>query len=117
MSTLVLDERLAELEAEIDADKRKRPASDPFFIHSAWLIAEFREAIRLASREYRSTAETAKLTGWSTATLREKAKAVREARDPGPGWGGLLVKHDAGEFSFCVSTVPVKQTGELKRAS
>jgi hypothetical protein len=116
VSTALLEQRLAELEAEVEADKKKRPATDPFFTHVSWMIAEFRAALKLAALEYRATADVVALTGWSAQTLREKGREVLAGRDPGEGWRELLVRLDAGEWAFAISTVPVKQTGELRRA-
>ena len=114
VSTAVLEQRLAELETEIQADRRKRAVGDPVFVTTAWLIAEFREAIRIATLEYRPTKEVAVLTGWSAPTLRDKGRARLAGEDPGEGWRDLLVKFDAGDYSFAIATVPVKKTGELK---
>jgi len=118
VSTAVLNERLEAIRAEVEGQKRMRAASDPFFTHAAWLIAEFEEAIRLAALEYRPTVEVSKLTGWNPQTLRRAARDVLAGRDPGDEWKGLLVKRmDGGEYSFAVVSVPVKRTGELRRAS
>ncbi len=116
VSTGVLHGRLTELEEEIRAQRKMRPESDPFFTHANWLLEEFRAAIKLAALEYRPTAEVAVLTGWDPQTLRAKARAILAGEYPGEGWRELLVKHEAGEYSFAVATVPVKRTGELQRA-
>lgn len=118
ISTAMLRARLAELEEEVARQRRMRPEGDPFFTHSAWLIAEFREAIRLAEIEYRPTTEAAKLTGWSAQTLRRAARDILAGRDPGEGWQTVLVKQETGgDYSFAVSSLPVKRTGELAAAS
>jgi len=118
VSTSILRQRLAELEEEVAHQRRMRAVDDPFFTHSAWLIAEFREAIRLAEIEYRPTMEVAKLTGWSAQTLRKAARAVLDGADPGEGWQTLLVKQETGgDYAFAVASVPVKRTGELQAAS
>ncbi len=116
VSTGVIAQRLKDLEDEIADQRKVRPEGDPYFLITGWMIAEFRDAMKQAALEYRPTSEVAVLTGWDPQTLRAKARAVLAGQSPGPAWENLLVKADGGEYSFCLSTVPVKRTGELMRA-
>lgn len=116
VSTTVLRERLEQLRTT-NAEHARAGMPESAIRRSEWLIAEFEDALRLAALEYRPTGEVAALTGWDPQTLRAKARLALAGRHPGEGWAELLVKHEAGEYAFCVSTVPVKRTGELQRAS
>lgn len=110
VSTAVLRERRDRIREEIEGQRAVRADADPFFKICEWLLAEWEVAERDAAREYVSTAEASRLTGWSDQTLRIKAHKVRGGEDPGEGWEGLLVRSTGSEWAFCVSSIPVKNT-------
>ena len=114
VSTAVLRARLEQLH-QTNAEHARAGMPESAIRRSEWLLAEFEDALKEAAREYRPTGEVAALTGWDPQTLRAKARRVLAGQYPGEGWGELLVRHEAGEYTFCVATVPVKKTGELKR--
>lgn len=108
VSTALLRQRIQELEEEVESQRRVRADDDPFFRVTAWMIAEMQGAIRQAEREYVSTADASRLTGWSEQTLRKYGAAVING-DPLPvEWQDLLARFDAGEWAFCVASIPVK---------
>lgn len=108
VSTAILREKRQALRDQIAEQKRFRPDNDPFFRATEWLLAEWEAAEKEAAREYVSTAEAVRLTGWSGQTLRKRADAARSG-DPLPeGWENLQARKDGAEWCFVVSTVPVK---------
>lgn len=118
VSTALIQRRITELEEQIAEQRKMRPENDPFFTSTAWLIAEFRATLRDAALEYRPTSDVAVLTGWSSQTLRSKARDVMAGKDPGEEWKDLLVKQvGGGDYTFAIATVPVKSTGALPIAS
>ena len=110
VSTAVLRDRRDKIREDIEAQRAVRADTDPFFKVTEWLLAEWEAAEKDAAREYVSTAEASRLTGWSDQTLRIKAHKVRGGEDPGEGWEGLLVRSTGSEWAFCVATIPVKNT-------
>ena len=109
VSTNVLRERRERLREEIAEQKRVRADGDPFFRITDWLLAEWEDAEREAAREHVPTAEAARLTGWSEQTLRKYGQAARDGEPMPEGWEGLVARKD-GDWSFVVSTIPVKRT-------
>lgn len=110
VSTTVLRDRREELRGEIEAQRKVRADDDPFFRIADWLLAEWEDAEREATRQYVTTSEAARLTGWSEQTLRKRAQAARNGGRLADGWEGLVVRAEGKEWSFCVSTIPVKST-------
>ena len=117
VSTAVLRDSRERIRAQIAEQKRLRAESDPFFKITDWLLAEWEQAERDAAKEYVSTAEAARLTGWAPATLRKRANAAREGEPLPKGWEELQARRtgssepgDGGDWSFVVSTIPVKST-------
>lgn len=110
ISTAVTSERRAELRHQIDEQRKLRSDDDPFFRHADWLLSEWEQAEREAAREYVPTTDAARLTGWSEQTLRKWGAAARDG-DPLPEeWQELRARCEGGQWSFCVSTIPVKST-------
>lgn len=107
VSTALMRARIEELESEIDEQHKVRADDDPFFKVAAWLLEEWRQALRSAEREYVPTAEAERLTGWTAQTLRKRARAATEGRPLPKGWEELRARQDGAEWSFCVSTIPV----------
>ena len=117
ISTSALRERREELRDQIDEQRRTRSDDDPFFKITGWMLAEWEQAEKDAAKEYVSTAEAARLTGWTVGTLRKYAAARREGEPVPDGWDELQAKRtgagergDRGEWHFVVSTVPIKNT-------
>lgn len=110
VSTAILRERRTELREQIAEQRKVRADDDPFFKIADWLLTEWEEAERLAARHYVPTAEAAQLTGWSAQTLRARARDARAGNAMPEGWEGLVVRSDGPEWSFVVSTIPVKAT-------
>lgn len=113
VSTAVLRERRARLREQIAEQKRTRAEGDPFFKIADWLLAEWEQAEKDAAKEYVSTAEAARLTGWSVHTLRLKAARARSGATMTEGWEGLQARRTGGrkgEWTFVVSSVPAKRT-------
>lgn len=109
VSTTLLRERIQALEAEVEEQKKLRADDDPFFRIAEYFLTSMTDALREAEREYVPTAKAARLTGWSEQTLRARGRDVVEHRPLPPGWQDLLARFD-GEWSFCVATIPVKDT-------
>lgn len=110
VSTSVLRERREEIRETIEEQRKVRAEDDPFFKHCDWLLSEWEQAEREAAREYVPTAEAARLTGWSEQTLRKYAAAAKAGEPMPEGWEELRARTDGAEWSFCVSTIPVKNT-------
>lgn len=110
ISTTLTRERRDELRQQIQDQKRLRAQDDPFFKITDWMLSEWEQAEKEAAREYVSTAEAARLTGWSEQTLRKRAHEAHEGRPLPEGWEELRVRADGPTWSFCVSTIPVKST-------
>lgn len=108
VSTTLLTERIEELEAEVEEQRKTRADTDPFFKIADWLLAEWRKALRDAEREYVTTAEASRLTGWSDQTLRQRAREAAAGAGLPDGWEELRARKDGTDWSFCVSTIPVK---------
>lgn len=108
VSTGPLRERIVRLEEEVEAQRQLRADDDPFFRWAEYFLAAMREALRDAEREYVATAEAARLTGWSEQTLRARGRAAARGRPLPTGWEGLLARHEANEWAFCVATIPIK---------
>jgi hypothetical protein len=108
VSTGPLRERIRRLEAEVEAQRQLRADDDPFFRWADYFLAAMTEALREAEREYVSTAEAARLTGWSEQTLRARGRDVTNGRLMPAGWEGLLARQEAHEWAFCVATIPIK---------
>lgn len=110
VSTALLRERRQEIRARIDEQRKVRADSDPFWKITDWLLLEWEQAEKDATREFVPTAAAAEFTGWSPQTLRSKAHKIRSGEDPGPGWEELLVRSSGSEWSFCLATIPVKSS-------
>jgi hypothetical protein len=112
ISTRVLVEARERVRVEVERQRAIRADGDPFFRHADWLLAEWEQAEREAVREYVSTRHAARLTGWSTETLRRRARRAHSGEgEPLPAeWAGLLVRRDGHEYSLVLSTVPLKPT-------
>lgn len=113
VSTALLRERRARLREQIAEQKKQRADGDPFFKIAEWLLAEWEQAERDAAKEYVSTAEASRLTGWSVHTLRLKAQRARTGVAMGEGWEGLQARRTGGkkgDWTFVLSTIPAKRT-------
>lgn len=110
VSTAVLRERRQVLREKIADQKKVRANDDPFFKHTEWLLEEWEAAERDAAREYVPTARAAELTGWSEQTLRKYATAARAGEPLPEGWDELQARRQGPEWTFCVSTIPVKNS-------
>lgn len=110
VSARAVRECIDTIEGEVASQRRLRAEGDPFFRHCAWILEEMRAGLREAEREFRPTGEVADLTGWSEETLRRHAKALYEGGGAPAGWAAMLVRRDGGDWSFCLSTVPIKRS-------
>lgn len=110
VSTKAVREGMDRVEEEIARQKRLRAEADPFFLHVGWVLEEMRAAVREAEREYRPTSEAARLTGWSEETLRRRARALHEGKAVPGEWAQMIVRKDGADWTYLVSTVPVKRS-------
>lgn len=111
VSTTITKERREELRARIADQRKVRAEGDPFFKITEWMLEEWEAAERDAAREYVPTSRAAALTGWSEQTLRRYAGMARAGEPMPEGWQGLqAVRHGKHDWTFCVSTIPVKST-------
>lgn len=96
-------EELATMERRGALDERGAKLAD-------WLLSEWEQAEREAAREYVPTSVAAKLTGWSEQTLRRYAQASRDGAPMPEGWEDMVSRKEGSDWTFCVSTVPIKST-------
>lgn len=73
-----------------------------------YILGEWEEAVDEAGEVYLSTAEAARMSGWSPATLQARAQEMADARTPARGWEGLEVQRTPKGWSFKASTIPLK---------
>lgn len=113
VSTAVLRERRDKLREQIAEQKSVRSNDDPFFKITDWLLAEWEQAEKDAAREWVPTVRAAELTGWTEETLRKMGAKARAGEPMPEAWDQLQARRaggGSGEWSFVVSTIPVKRT-------
>jgi predicted transcriptional regulator len=115
--TLISDRALRERIAELrEKQQEHRPwLSEQAINRAEWVIAEIEDALRDAAVEYVSTSEAARLSGWSDQTLRKHARRALANEEMEPGWELLLVRYDAGEYSFNLASIPAKGRASARR--
>lgn len=110
VSTAVTAERRKQLREKIAEQKKVRSPEDPFFKITDWMLEEWEGAERDAALEYVPTARAVELTGWGVNTLRKYAIAAHAGEPLPAGWEELRVRKVSGDWVFCVSTIPVKNS-------
>lgn len=107
VSTAILRQKRDEARAELD---RLRPyLAAEVANYADLLLLEWEKAERDAALEYVPTAKAARLTGWSADTLIDHANALEAARSVPVAWRGLLAQRTTAGWTFCLSSIPVKQ--------
>lgn len=106
VSVAALRERREQERAELERLRPYLPEQAVNYaerVLTAWELAE-----REARIQFVPTSRAAELTGWHADTLRERGRQVIAGEPMPKGWETLLARFDAGEWSFALSTVPVK---------
>jgi hypothetical protein len=108
VSTTILRQRRDEVRAELDDLRPYLPDQTVNFAER--LLLQWEKAEKDAALEFVPTAKAERLTGWSADTLCDRAAAIDAGRPVPAKWRGLLAQRTTAGWTFCLSTIPVKET-------
>ena len=103
-----IEDALAKLEAKADDREQWDGENTPVANAIRLCVGRVREAMREATELWRTTSETARVTGWSDETLTRHARLM-EVGTPEVQWRAMEVRRGPTGYLFRVSTVPARR--------
>lgn len=100
-----IEVRLEWLRGEIDT-LESRGARDAATA-SRWVVTEIEDALREAAAVWMPTADAAKATGWTRATLSKWASRKLAGKSLPPAWKQIQCRNTSGGYCFRVSSLPL----------
>lgn len=108
LATQPLGDALDRIEKKIDEHVVWDGENSAAVRTARWVVAEIDEAIRKAGTLWRPTSETARITGWDTATLTKWARHKLKGNRLPFAWRSLEVRRDGDGYTFRVSSIPAR---------